>query len=98
MQLPSRNKLQIGLGRRRIYLHPAWLRRWAYILPMSPMPMMPTEMSFILCLDMENRPKVQLGVRIVDKCEATMYTRQALRSELSRNMAQATSLLSTLEL
>ncbi len=27
------------------YLHPAALRRWAYILPMSPMPMMPIEAS-----------------------------------------------------
>lgn len=33
-------------GKERIthhYLQPAWLSRWAYILPMSPMPMMPME-------------------------------------------------------
>lgn len=30
------------------YLQPASLRRWAYILPMSPMPMMPIEaFSFV---------------------------------------------------
>lgn len=30
------------------YLHPALLRRWAYILPMSPIPIMPMEaFSFV---------------------------------------------------
>jgi hypothetical protein len=30
------------------YLHPAALNRWAYILPISPIPMMPTEaVSFV---------------------------------------------------
>lgn len=30
------------------YLHPASLRRWAYILPISPMPMMPIEASSLV--------------------------------------------------
>jgi hypothetical protein len=32
-------------GKMFSYLHPASLRRWAYILPISPIPMMPIETS-----------------------------------------------------
>lgn len=44
----------------RYYLHPAMLRRWAYILPMSPMPMIPIMASSLVKPILNWQHQVQL--------------------------------------
>ena len=46
---------------REYYLHPAMLSCWAYILPISPMPMMPMAVVSLLSTTIvKKKPAVQL--------------------------------------